>query len=142
MCAKLGLANGVDSAPLIEDMLGLLAGDHVDYTSFFRALGRSAGGDAEPVRGLFADLAGFDAWAARWAALDPDAAAMDRVNPVYVPRNHLVEEALAAATEGDLGPVERLLEALAAPYDQRPGLQRYAEPAPDAFAGYQTFCGT
>ncbi|WP_319452792.1 MULTISPECIES: protein adenylyltransferase SelO [unclassified Mycobacterium] len=142
MCAKLGLAVGVDSAVLIEDLLGLLAGEGVDYTSFFRALGRSARGDAEPVRGLFADLAGFDAWAARWAALDPDAAAMDRVNPVYVPRNHLVEEALAAATEGDLGPVERLLEALAAPYDQRPGLDRYAEPNPDASASYQTFCGT
>ena len=143
MSAKLGLPEGVDSAPLIEDLLGLLADNHVDYTSFFRALARSACGDAEPVRGLFADLAGFDAWAARWAALDPDAAAMDRVNPVYVPRNHLVEEALAAATDGDLAPVQRLLEALTAPYDHRPGLDRYAEPAPDAFAGrYQTFCGT
>jgi uncharacterized protein YdiU (UPF0061 family) len=142
MSAKLGLAVSADSAPLIEDLLGLLANDHVDYTSFFRALGRSARGDAEPVRGLFADLAGFDAWAARWAALDPDATAMDRVNPVYVPRNHLVEEALAAATEGDLGPVERLLEALTAPFDHRPGLERYAEPAPDSFSGYQTFCGT
>jgi serine/tyrosine/threonine adenylyltransferase len=141
MAAKLGLS-GEDAAPLVVDLLGLLADNHVDYTSFFRALGRSARGDMEPARGLFADLAGFDRWAARWAALEPDAAAMDRVNPAYVPRNHLVEEALAAATAGELGPVERLLDAVTAPYDERPGLERYAEPAPDDFGDYRTFCGT
>ena len=67
---------------------------------------------------------------------------MDRVNPAYVPRNHLVEEALSAATDGDLGPVERLLEVLAQPFDVRPGLEAYAEPAPDSFGHYTTFCGT
>ncbi|MDQ1103233.1 hypothetical protein [Nocardioides zeae] len=67
---------------------------------------------------------------------------MDRANPVYVPRNHLVEEALAAAQDGDLAPTERLLEALAAPYDERPGLERFAEPSPDGLEGYRTFCGT
>ena len=67
---------------------------------------------------------------------------MDRVNPVYVPRNHLVEEALAAATDGDLEPLERLLEAVTAPFDERPGLERYAEPAPEDFGRYRTFCGT
>ena len=67
---------------------------------------------------------------------------MDRVNPVYVPRNHLVEEALAAATDGDLAPLERLLDAVSAPYDERPGLERYAEPAPPDFGSYRTFCGT
>ena len=56
---------------------------------------------------------------------------MDRVNPAYVPRNHLVEEALDAATAGDLEPVHRLLEAVAAPFEERAGLERYAEPAPD-----------
>ena len=67
---------------------------------------------------------------------------MDRTNPVYVPRNHLVEEALGAATDGDLTPLDRLLEAVSAPYDERPGLERYAEPAPDSFGAYATFCGT
>ena len=43
---------------------------------------------------------------------------------------------------GDLDPLGRLLDAVSAPYDERPGLERYAEPAPDSFAGYQTFCGT
>ena len=67
---------------------------------------------------------------------------MDRTNPVYVPRNHLVEEALDAATGGDLALLDRLLEAVSAPYDERPGLERYAEPAPDSFGSYTTFCGT
>ena len=142
---KLGVPADVADAtadPLIEELLALLADNHVDYTSFFRALGHSARGDAEPARGLFADLAGFDGWATRWSALQPDADGMDRINPVYVPRNHLVEEALDAATGGELAPVERLLEAVGAPYDERPGLERYAEPAPEDFGRYQTFCGT
>jgi uncharacterized protein YdiU (UPF0061 family) len=145
MRAKLGLpASLPDEAvlPLIEDLFGLLTDNHVDYTSFFRALGDSARGDTEPARGLFADLAGFDGWAARWAAERPDAAAMDLVNPIYIPRNHLVEEALGAATSGDLAPFEQLLVAIGAPYDPRPGLDRYAEPAPGDFGTYQTFCGT
>jgi uncharacterized protein YdiU (UPF0061 family) len=68
---------------------------------------------------------------------------MDRVNPIYIPRNHLVEEALEAATDGDLAPFERLVDVLARPFDERPGLEAYAEPAPAAFAAeYCTFCGT
>jgi uncharacterized protein YdiU (UPF0061 family) len=131
------------TTPLVDDLLTLLRADHVDHTSFFRGLGSAARGNAEPARNLFLDLAGFDAWAEHWRALGPDAEAMDRVNPVYIPRNHLVEEALAAATDGDLGPLHRLLEAVTAPYDERPGLERYAAPAPDDFGrSYQTFCGT
>jgi len=74
--------------------------------------------------------------------LGPNADAMDRVNPVYIPRNHLVEEALVAATEGDLDPLRRLLDAVATPYEERPGLERYAATAPKDFGAYQTFCGT
>ncbi len=145
MRAKLGLPDGVDdavTAPLVDELLALLQHSHVDHTSFFRHLGTAARGDAEPARGLFLDLEGFDAWAQRWRALGPAAAVMDRVNPAYIPRNHLVEEALAAATDGDLEPFERLLDAVTAPYDERPGLQRYAAPAPQDFGAYRTFCGT
>ncbi|MEV3905132.1 protein adenylyltransferase SelO [Mycobacterium sp. NPDC050551] len=141
MAAKLGLAADT-STPLVTDLLALLHASQVDYTSFFRHLGAAARGDAEPARALFADLAGFDAWAAAWRAADPDPALMDRANPVYIPRNHLVEEALVAATAGDLTPVQQLLEVLARPYYERPGLDRYAEPAPGDFGNYRTFCGT
>ncbi|MBA2573166.1 MAG: YdiU family protein, partial [Nocardioidaceae bacterium] len=145
MRAKLGLPEGLDDAvtsPLVDELLTLLQESHVDHTSFFRDFGAAARGDAEPARGLFLDLAAFDAWAERWRALGPDADAMDRVNPVYIPRNHLVEETLAAATQGDLDPLERLLDAVANPYDERPGLERYAATAPEDFGAYRTFCGT
>jgi serine/tyrosine/threonine adenylyltransferase len=144
MRAKLGLSHveADGCAALIDELLALLKNSHVDYTSFFRHLSRAARGDAEPARGLFIDLAGFDGWLSRWQALRPDADVMDRVNPIYIPRNHLVEEALTTATAGDLGPLEGLLAAVTAPYDERPGLDRYATPAPEDFGKYQTFCGT
>lgn len=121
----------------------MLGESHPDFTSFFRRLSAAAGGDAEPVRGLVLDLPRFDAWLELWRGVGPDVETMARVNPVYVPRNHLVEEVLEAATAGDLVPLARLLDALSAPYDERPGLERYAEPGPQDFAStYRTFCGT
>jgi uncharacterized protein YdiU (UPF0061 family) len=145
MRAKLGLPEGLEedlASALVDELLELMQASHVDHTSFYRKLGAAARGDLEPARSLFLDLAVFDGWAERWRATGPDADAMDRVNPVYVPRNHLVEEALAAATLGDSAPLGRLLEAVLAPYDERPGLERYAEPAPEDFGVYRTFCGT
>ena len=139
--AKLGLAEQV-SPELVEDLLELLQQSRVDWTSFFRALAHAARGDAGPARGLFVDLAGFDAWLERWRALGPDGNAMDRVNPVYIPRNQLVEEALTAAGSGQLEPLHSLLDAVSDPYTERAGLERYAEPAPDEFGDYRTFCGT
>ncbi|MFI7582176.1 YdiU family protein [Kocuria sp. M1N1S27] len=143
--AKLGLAGDHGDGlveQLIDELFPLLAADRVDHTSFFRLLGRAARGDTGPVRGLFLDLPAVDAWVERWRALGPEAAAMDRVNPVYIPRNHLVEEALEAATAGDPEPLTGLLEAVTDPYVERPGLDRYAEPAPDTFGPYTTYCGT
>ena len=145
MRSKLGLSGNVAdevAAPMVEELLNLLHESRVDYTSFFRHLGRAARGETEPARGLFIDLAGFDDWMARWLSLGPDGAVMDRVNPAYIPRNHLVEEALVAATAGDMARVERLLEAVTAPFDERSGFERYAEPAPEDFGTYRTFCGT
>ena len=92
----------------------------------------------------------MDAWVARWrdrlAARSADvgtiADEMDRVNPIYIPRNHLVEAALTAAGDGDLTPLHRLLDVLAAPFEERPGLEAYAAPAPAGSPRHRTFCGT
>lgn len=143
--AKLGVVasedpGGVDE--LGEAFLELLRASHVDWTSAFRALGAAARGDVEPLRGLFLDLAAIDGWLAGWRSLGPAADALDRTNPVYVPRNHLVEEALDAATAGDLDPVQRLVEVVRRPFEERPGLERYAAPAPEDFGRYTTYCGT
>lgn len=143
--AKLGLPRDVDddvASPLMDELLSLLQAARADHTAFFRSLGPAARGESGPVRSLFTDPAAFDAWAVRWSALGPDADAMDRVNPAYIPRNHLVEEALDAATAGDLDPFTRLLEAVTSPFDERPELERYAAAAPKDFGPYRTFCGT
>ena len=139
MAAKLGL--DVAHPALVTDLLELLRAQRVDFTLFFRAL---AAGTA---RALFAEPEPFDAWAARREALLPAdrtavAAAMNRVNPVYIPRNHRVEEALTAATAGDMGPFHRLVDVVSRPYDERPGLDDYAGPAPAGCAPHVTYCGT
>ncbi len=144
MRRKLGLPQGLDddiAGPLIADLLELFAAGRTDLTAGFRRLSGVARGDAEPARSLVLDLAGFDAWAQRWRACDPDPALMDRTNPVYVPRNHLLEQALSAATAGDLDPLRALLDAVTDPFRERPGRERFAEPGPDD-ADYRTFCGT
>jgi uncharacterized protein YdiU (UPF0061 family) len=143
--AKLGLPDGLAEDVLTSistDLFALLEAGHVDFTSFFRRLGDAARGDREPARALVLDLAAVDSWLDTWLALSPDATRMDRANPAYVPRNHLVEEALAAATGGDLQPLHALLDAVTRPYDERAGLERYLEPAPDSFGDYTTYCGT
>ncbi len=122
MRRKLGLSDDVEDAAaqtLCEDLVALLESERVDYTSFF--FRRLAGGVVDPA---------LEAWAGRWRELNPDAEAMQRVNPVYIPRNHLVEEALTAASAGDMELFDRLLRVVSSPYDERPGFERYAEPAP------------
>jgi uncharacterized protein YdiU (UPF0061 family) len=147
---------------LVDDLPGVLAEVGVDHTTFFRLLaddvrsGTTAPGDATASDGATALLAAmgnpaaFGDWHDRWrAALADDqrpateiAAAMDAVNPAYVPRNHLTEAALQSAVDGDLTPLHQLLAVLADPFTVRPGLDAYLEPAPDDAPPYRTFCGT
>ena len=163
--AKLGLlrndpGDDASDAALAEIWLALLQAGRVDFTLGWRRLSDAAAGDEAPLRALFADGRGLDEWLARWrlrcASEDRSegnesavagierAEAMRRVNPRVIPRNHRVEEALAAASDtGDFVPFERLLDAVRRPYDEAPELAPYSEPAPAAVtASYQTFCGT
>ncbi len=151
--AKLGWSDDDDGdAALAAQWLALLAAQRVDYTLAWRRLGDAAAGDVRPLAALWAEPAALDAWLPAWrrrAARDgrPGAlrkAAMDRANPLHIPRNQRVEEALAAASDaGDLAPFDRLLDVITRPFDERPGLERYAEPAPpEVTARYRTFCGT
>ncbi len=145
MADKLGLPHvpGDVVGGLAGEVLTQLQQNGLDYTSFFRRLAEAARGDAEPVRGEFIDLATFDDWLSRWRALQPDADLMDRANPIYIPRNHLVEESLTAATAGDLAPFEALMAAVGSPFEERAGLEQYAEPGQKEFtASFRTFCVT
>lgn len=143
---KLGLATAEDGdGALAQSFLKLLTDNGTDHTLAFRGLGDGT------ARALFEEPAAFDAWEATWrarlAAEGSDEAArraaMAAANPIYIPRNHKVEEALAVAIQdGNFEPFEMLLEVLAHPYEERPGLEAYARPPENTPANYRTYCGT
>jgi uncharacterized protein YdiU (UPF0061 family) len=151
--AKLGLQQTDDGdAALAQDWLALLLQQGVDFTLAWRRLADAAAGEANPLRALFTEASAVNPWLQRWQARralegaeDPQRAVrMRQVNPWIIPRNHRVEEALAAASsQGDLQPFKALLAALQRPYDEDNALVLYAQPAPaEVTAGYRTFCGT
>ncbi|MEO1767728.1 protein adenylyltransferase SelO [Thiobacter aerophilum] len=156
--AKLGLASDAPGDRLLgERWLDLLEAQRVDYTLAFRYLADAAQGDDSRLRTLFAGQPALKQWLEHWharcAAEDAGrnaiqaarerAARMRRMNPWIIPRNHRVEEALAAAEKGDLGPFERLLQAVRHPFDENPAYAHCAEPAPAEFMShFRTFCGT
>ena len=148
---KLGLPDALSdtaTAALTDDLLAIMIAERLDHTRTFRLLATVLRGADRAVADLVDDSVRWLDWQSRWLAditTDPEstADAMDRVNPAYLARNHLVEEALAAAATGDLAPTEALLDVLRDPFTVRPGLDRYAAPAPASFtAAYVTFCGT
>ncbi len=148
MRAKLGLAGSEDDdLELANGFLAALEGQNADYTLAFRRLSDAFRGNDTPLRTLLDDASAYDSWAVRWRRRlgreSLSAEAMDRVNPIYIPRNHKVEETLTAAVESQaLEPFEILLEVLESPYDEKEGLEAYASPAPPSFGRYRTFCGT
>lgn len=150
--SKVGLPDGADGASrLAAEYLRLLQRSKVDFTLGWRRLGEAAAGNDAPLRALFGEhVAALDEWLARWRKLfgnvpgSERAQAMAKVNPMVIPRNHLVEQALEAATDyDDLAPFERLLAEVRRPYDTRADDDPYIQPATrEATANYQTFCGT
>ncbi|MEZ5812775.1 MAG: YdiU family protein [Rhizobiaceae bacterium] len=151
MRAKLGLlTEQPDDNDLANALFAAMEGKGVDFTLFFRRLSDLVRGNPAPERSLFADPAALDGWLERYerrladedVPADARAGAMDRINPLHIPRNHKVEEALEAALAGDMAPFDRLLQAVTAPFEERAGLESYAEPAPKDFGPYTTFCGT
>lgn len=132
--------------PLIDDFLARLQSGRVDYTLAMRSLADAAQGNRQPLQRLFAETP-IDDWLDRWEsrieAGENTAGAIRAVSPVYIPRNHLVEQALAAVVEGrDYALFDRLLELVSKPFTPQPGAQAYEMPAPGNSAPYITYCGT
>lgn len=150
--AKLGLMTAREGdASLAQELLRAMMENEADYTLTFRRLSEAEAGDDEALRLLFKDSAALDEWLPRWRArlaeegVSPEArqAAMRAVNPAYIPRNHMVEQAIGAAVElRDLKPFEELLEVLERPFEEQPGRARYAAPPQPEERVLQTFCGT
>jgi uncharacterized protein YdiU (UPF0061 family) len=147
-----GISDAADRA-LADDLLRRLADNRVDYTLFFRRLCAAA---ADPsadaaILPLFPAPAAFTTWSEAWRrriALEPRdpearAASMKRANPAFIPRNHRIEEAIAAAVRhNDFQPFERLADVLARPYDDQPEVAYLADPPEPEERVERTFCGT
>lgn len=164
MRKKLGLAEErEEDAALALELLARMAENQADFTLTFRELceradpdidgyaGAESDRDAdERARNLFVDPTAFDTWAVQWRTrlgqetIDTDARkmAMRAVNPAFIPRNHLVEEAIQAALTDDFKPFEDLLAVSAKPYVAQPEYARLAEPPQPEQIVRETFCGT
>jgi uncharacterized protein YdiU (UPF0061 family) len=152
MRAKLGLAaEHDDDGERFDEFFRTMHEQGSDLTQTFRALSSVVRGNRDPLLDQLRDRTALDSWLDRYTArlaiegrpVEEVAAGMDAANPISIPRNHLVDEALSAATAGDLDPVEKLLDVLRDPFTERAGLERYALPAPASFGdSFQTFCGT
>ncbi|CAJ0782637.1 Protein adenylyltransferase SelO [Ralstonia condita] len=155
--AKLGLTTARDEdETLFGDLFKLLHAQRTDYTLFFRHLAEvrrddtPAAAQARTVRDFFFDRAAADVWLSAYrqrlqAEPQPDdarAAAMSRVNPKYVLRNHLAEIAIRRAREKDFSEVENLRAVLARPFDEHAGFEHYAQPAPDWAASLEVSCSS
>lgn len=151
---KLGLATASEEdAGLFTELLTRMEANRADFTLTFRRLADDAAPEADgtqAARDLFEDPAAFDTWAERWKARlaeDPMSpterrTAMRAANPLFVPRNHRVEDALSAAEEGDLDPLETLRGVLSRPFDDQPEHAHLAQPPRVENPAYRTFCGT
>ncbi len=143
MRAKLGLAGqDASDAALVDDFCRLIEG--ADWTLTLRSLAAAAEGRAGDLLALLPDTQPMLAWLARWQTrLGPNAPALIRAaNPAVIPRNHLVEAALTAATQGDMGPFNALLAAVQDPFGSEQGREAFMQPAPRDLGPYVTFCGT
>ena len=142
--AKLGLPPEVP-ADRIQECLDVLSAHEVDFTLFFRHLTRVAGGEApDTLAAMFSGSPPFEAWFHKWRREADPAVFLDMraANPILIPRNHRIEQAIQSAYGGDFAPFHRLVDALATPYaDQAEYADLEAPPRPDEIV-HETFCGT
>ncbi len=144
-----GIQHSESDGALVEQLLGLLAAGRVDYTVFWlRLTDAVAAGDFTPVRDLFLDREGWDAWLQSYSALlvhsdtGTAAACMRRSNPRFVLRNHLGELAIRAAEQGDFSVLGQLQEVLERPYDAHPEHAQWAGFAPEWASSIAISCSS
>jgi serine/tyrosine/threonine adenylyltransferase len=151
---KMGLQDELEGdVELARDLLNAMAAQGADFTLTFRDLGQAVLGPDQTVavRQHFKDPSAFDAWLPRWQerlAREPREpsdriAAMNAVNPAFIPRNHRVEAVIQAAVErDDFAPFEELLAVITRPYEDQPEHAAYLRPPEEHERVHQTFCGT
>jgi len=152
MRKKIGLSsdNPADLS-LLKELLDIMEAGKADFTLVFRRLSESVQGNDEAVKSLFNDTSNLKVWLKKWKirlseeerSNDKISQSMNNINPIYIARNHKVEEALFEAVENDnLSLFQELHSVLSTPYVENKGKEEYALPAPMSDIPYKTFCGT
>ncbi len=154
MCEKLGLPFEEESAPLVTNLLDLMAQNRVDYTNLFRSLAKFDSGEGavnSAIRDQFLVREAFDAWASKYSERlraigsndEVRAVRMNRVNPKYVLRNYLAEVAIRKARdERDYTEIEKLRLILSKPFDEQPEFEDYAKEPPDWAKSIEVSCSS
>ena len=155
MGAKLGLQkNDANDIQLIGSLLQMMHDSQIDYTNLFRSLGNfDSSEDAAnaALRDPFIDRAAFDAWAAAYRARlqqEPGTdgerrARMNAVNPKYILRNYLAQNAIERAEkQRDFSEIDRLLVLLGKPFDEQPEMESYAAAPPDWARKIEVSCSS
>lgn len=141
---KLGLfGEDKDDKKLINNLFNWMEKNNADYTNTFCNL-MDINSDEVYKSNDFID------WKNKWkkrselnnSTKEKQSKLMKSNNPIVIPRNHKVEEALAEADKGSLDKMKKLLTILKNPYDNQNNIEEYQTPAPSGNEKYQTFCGT
>lgn len=142
--AKIGIVGDTaEIRTLATDLMTAMAQEEVDFTLFFRRL--TSGmilGNFNDARAMFSDAKTIDSWLTQWNYEDADVALMQKANPIFIPRNHRIEEVIVAANNGDLDPFNRLHNVLSKPYTEQPENAEYENPPKPEEVVHATFCGT
>ncbi len=150
LLAKIGIDEGdPEDADLVENLLSAMTEGEADFTLTFRHFsGALESGNDQPVIRLFKEPESIVAWLERWRARLPAAGRHEaivlkrRSTPVFIPRNHRIEEAIVAGNGGDFEPFHRLHHVLQFPFTVQPGFSEYELAPRPGEVVQETFCGT
>lgn len=156
MSDKCGVLADEASIEMMEALLDLMHRHEIDFTRGMRSLSEAVRTRSTPEELLqnCSDQEALHAWYPRWDALVEArlertgetrmklAEQMDMKNPLYIPRNHIVEDVIEAAYAEDYAPLKKFSAILKQPYQQQASAEQYTQPAPEGQNGYKTFCGT
>tara|TARA_S200000501_G_scaffold81790_1_gene73813 strand:+ start:32057 stop:33502 length:1446 start_codon:yes stop_codon:yes gene_type:complete len=151
---KIGLSYEMkEDVQLVKDLLNIMADGKADYTLTFRKLCEFSFDNSNQysaLRSLFDTPEIFDKWIERWqnrllkekTKLDDIKKKMTKINPAFIPRNHLVEEAINKALVGDFTAFRNLIAICTQPFKSQPDFGNHMRPPQPHEEVKQTFCGT
>ena len=144
-CEKLGLNNIDDrNIKIIDSYLKILHSESIDFTLSFRDLAKIVNKSMEVKDSIFKESKNFEEWFKAWKKeinITEIFQEMNLKNPCYIPRNHLIEDALKHANNGDMTEINLITKLLEAPFIEKDGYEKYTMPSP-CDGRYVTYCGT